>query len=69
MGIFKAIPLLLVLTGCFAHTNSSSCPPFPEAGPEVAEELETIPYDGYEHTWGWLNKVYKLKGQLDECRK
>ena len=58
----------LFLLGACSSTNVTSCPPFPVAGEKVAEELETIPFEGYEDFWGWMDRVDKLKDQLSACR-
>ena len=55
------------LSAC-TTASSSSCPPFPEAGPEVAKELEEFPFDGNEHFWDWMSSLDKLKDQLEACR-
>jgi hypothetical protein len=44
------------------------CPPFPIGGPKVAEELETIPFHGYEDFWSWMDRLGKLHDQLKACR-
>jgi hypothetical protein len=45
----------------------STCPPFPVGGEKVAEELENIPFHGYEDFWSWMDRLGKLKDQLDAC--
>jgi hypothetical protein len=36
-------------------------------GEKVAEELENIPFHGYEDFWSWMDRLGKLKDQLDAC--
>lgn len=56
------------LTGCLGATYDGPCPPWPKAGPKVAEELATIPYHGYEDTWAWFGQLDVLRDQLAICR-
>jgi hypothetical protein len=60
----------ILLTGCAGVSSKVIyvCPPFPEAGEKVGEELENIPFDGFEDFWGWMDRIGKLHDQLDECR-
>ena len=63
-----AFIVTLFLSGCGgAAVSSSACPPPQWADQEVAEELETIPFEGYEDTWAWIDRVDKLNQQLEEC--
>ncbi len=34
---------------------------------KVAEELETVPYEGYEDLWAWLSRVERLNEALEAC--
>ena len=54
-------------TGLFDNTPSN-CPPWPEAGDRVAEELEAVPFEGFEDFWEWMSRLDKLRDQLDACR-
>lgn len=56
-----SVALCLSLAACGHNT----CPPFPAAGPDVAEELETIPVEGYEDFWGWVARLEKMKRQSE----
>lgn len=67
----RALPLIVAawLSGCAgANSDLSTCPPWPEAGPKVAAELERVPYEGYEDFWNWVARLDTLKRQLDACR-
>lgn len=60
----------LCLTAC-AGTGSSgpgACPPWPVAGPAVAAELERLPPAEYPATWGWIERLARLRDQLQVCR-
>ena len=61
---------LLFLSACGSAkgTNLSTCPPpqWPDA--KVAEELVNVPYEGFEDTWSWIDRVEKLNEQLEVCR-
>lgn len=56
---------LLCLSSCttVCIDNNNYMPPWAVAGPEVARELEKVPYEGYEHFWNWLG------GPLDKHRQ
>lgn len=41
-----------------------SCPPFPNAGGGVAEELETLNPDDFDDLHGWIDRLNKHKEQL-----
>ncbi len=67
--------LLLLLGGCslfgggIQNKETSPCPPPQYADEKVAAELKTIPFEGYEDTWAWVDRVEKLNEQLEVCRK
>ena len=59
---------ILLLTSC-KTVISSSCPPYPVAGKAVAKEIETVCVKGKcPHITEWLNRIKKLKSQLDKCK-
>jgi hypothetical protein len=60
---------LLFLSGCGAASVPSSCPPPRWADEKVAEELENVPYDGYEDFWQFMSDIETLNRQLEVCRK
>lgn len=35
----------------------------------MAEELERVPYEGYEDFWDWIGRLDTLKRQLEVCRR
>lgn len=48
--------------------SSAACsdkPVYPVGGPKVAEELQNIPYQGYEDFWEWIGRVDKLRQELE----
>jgi hypothetical protein len=60
---------MMFLSGCATRGSETSvCPPWPVGGPKVAEELENIPYHGYEDFWSWMDRLAKLRDQLEACR-
>ena len=68
--------LLLLLATCFSGCATAGsdparlCPPWPPAGAEVAGELERscLPEARCPALWGWLQRLDRLKRQLDACR-
>lgn len=62
------IILLLSITSCGGGSVPSLCPPPVWADQKVAEELDTIPFEGYEDTWDWIAQVERLNEQLEACR-
>ena len=68
--LLRALPFALVLamTACAGASSINQCPPWPVAGPNVAAELETIPFEGYEHFWNWMARLDKLRDQLAVCQ-
>lgn len=59
---------MILLLGCSTKGNFNYCPAWPYGGAKVAEELENVPYDGYEDFWEWIARLYKLKQELDICK-
>lgn len=64
--------LAIFLAGCGSLTGSSDpslCPPWPEPGAEVADEIEVrmFPADVYPGFWDWMNRLDILREQLDSC--
>lgn len=55
------------LSGCVA-ANYNNCPVYPIAGKKVADELKSIPYEGFEDFWEHQARLYKLKQELDLCK-
>ncbi len=72
----KRLALLLLLTifcgGCATAGSDSGrlCPPWPSAGAGVARELESLclPEERCPALWDWLQRLDRLKRQLDACR-
>lgn len=62
------ILLVILLLGCSTTASYDNCPYFPIGGKKVAEELENVPYQGYEDFWEWIARLYKLKQELDICK-
>jgi hypothetical protein len=75
---FSILLLLSGLAGCSASVPSV-CPPFPEPDPRVIQELllccveqdqdgALAPSRETQALWDWLDRVYKLRDQLEVCR-
>ena len=71
----KNLPYILVptlgaklcLNSC-AKTNYDFCPIYPQAGPEVAKELEKNSFEQYPNFWEWLARLDKLRQELELCK-
>lgn len=48
--------------------RATACPPPVFADEKVAEELETIPFEGYEDLWDYLAQVEVIMEQLEKCQ-
>ena len=59
---------VIILFGCSTTANYSNCPVYPVGGPAVGQELEKVPYQGYERFWEWLGRVDKLRQELELCK-
>lgn len=61
------LALIICLSGCATEPDyKSDCPPFPEPGSGVDEELEKVcmPEEKCPELWDWIDRLYKLKDQL-----
>lgn len=56
--------VMICLNSC-TSIDYNYCTTYPLAGQKVAEELERIPYKGYENFWEWLARINKLKQELE----
>lgn len=61
---------LLILTGLLSScsTVTTSCPPPRYMDEKVADELNLIPFEGYEDLYDWLAEIEVLNEQLEECQ-
>ncbi len=62
-----SIALILLTTAC-AGSVTTSCPPPVWMDKPVGEELQNIPYEGFEDTWSWIARVNKLNLALETCQ-
>ena len=64
-----ALVTIALLNGCAGTVPFSACPPWPSAGPAVADEIERalVPPAAFPATWDWLDRLYRLKDQLAVC--
>lgn len=59
---------MLFLSGCFLASGlSNTCPDSRKPDEKVAEELDQIPFEGFEDFWDWMASVEVLNEQLDAC--
>jgi len=71
---FIALSFLLVLaSGCALLSPKPSpvadvCPPPQWADDKVAEELDAVPFVGFEDFWSWFSQVERLNEALEKCR-
>lgn len=65
----RLLPVAIICLSSCVQANYNNCPVYPAAGVKVAEELEKIPYNGYENTWEWIGRINKLRQELELCRK
>lgn len=60
--------LLLFLSGCAKENNFNfTPPPFPEPHADVDNELEKVcmPQEKCPRLWEWIDRLYKLKDELE----
>ncbi len=57
---------LICLTGCNQRGQLCGCPPFPEPHPLMKQELRSVNDEHYPHFVDWMNRLLKLKRQLEE---
>ena len=62
-----SIVLILLTTAC-AGSVTTSCPPPVWMDRPVGEELEAVPFDGFEDFWSWVDRVDKLNLALETCQ-
>lgn len=66
--ILSLILAVIVLCSCSTTVSYNICPSYPVGGEKVAEELEKVPYDGYEDFWEWIARINKLREELELCQ-
>ena len=60
--------IVMNLLAC-TRVENFNCPIYPIGGKKVADEVVNIPYEGYEDFWEHQARLYKLKQELDLCKK
>lgn len=61
--------LLVLVSGCVSNDRIRVICPRPEfMDAPVAEELEAVPYDGFEDFYSWLSRIERLNEALRACR-
>ncbi len=64
-----AVIAISFLSGCASGGAAThKVPPATCPDDKVAAELETIPFEGYEDLWGWLDSIYVLLDQIAVAR-
>ncbi len=58
----------ILLISCNQKGQLISCPPFPEPHPLVKQELQSVDEEHFPYFVDWMNRLYKLKRQLEERR-
>jgi len=68
LGLISVLTILLIGCGTAGY-EKGTCPAWPLAGAEVAEDLNAgmMPASQYPAFWEWMGRVDKLKDQLSEC--
>ena len=66
--VYLVISGSILLTGCSQKGQLCSCPPFPEPHPLMKQELRSVDDEHYPYFVDWMNRLYKLKRQLEERR-
>lgn len=46
----------------------AACPPYPVAGPAVADELERLPASQVPALWEWFGRLDRFRDQLEAVR-
>ncbi len=59
---------LICLSGCNQKGQLCSCPPFPDPHPLMKQELQSVDEEHFPYFVDWVNRLYKLKRQLEERR-
>lgn len=60
--------LVAMSLSCCTRVENYNCPVYPIGGEKVGNELEKIPYVGFENFWEHQARLYKLKQELDLCK-
>lgn len=69
LPLVLSVVAMSFLAGCESATVvANACPPPSYPDTKVAEELENIPFEGYEDFWDWMDQISKQNDQLSVCR-
>lgn len=58
---------IICLSSCM-RISYDYCPVYPVAGKKVAAELEKVSYAEAPNTWEWLERLNKLREELELCK-
>lgn len=59
---------IICLNSCAKTNYEYHCPIYPKAGEKVAEELVQISFEQAPFLWQWLEKINKLRQELELCK-
>ncbi len=69
--LVRVASLAISLSACGSLTGNDPgvCPPWPEPGAAVADEIEDrmFPAEDYPAFWHWLDRLDILREQLETC--
>jgi hypothetical protein len=75
LNVLRSLSLTAILLLSACETGSSNCPPWPIAGPKVADDLDFYcpkEKDGTQKECialiEWIQRLDTLEGQLRDCR-
>ena len=60
---------MLSINGCAGAVNSPNPPPCPVAGPQVADEVASLPMSDYPALFNWLGKLVHYCEAIDVIRR
>ena len=67
MGVLMSV-VIICLSSCTKNNYDYYCPVYPKAGEKVAAELVQISFEQAPFFWEWLEKINKLRQELELCK-
>lgn len=67
MGVLMSV-VIICLSSCTKTNYDYYCPVYPKAGEKVAAELVQISFEQAPFFWEWLEKINKLRQELELCK-
>ena len=62
------MPVVIICLNSCTRVHYNSCPTYPIAGAEVANELTKLDYEHFVNTWEWIGRINKLRQELELCK-